>query len=466
MYTTRQSNKPLGVFTLIMINIIAIDSLRNLPANAASGYSIISYYAIAALCFLLPCALITAELATHYPERGGVYVWVREAFGKPGAFITVWLQWIYNVVWYPTILLFIANNIAYLVFPELQTDSQFVVPRLFDLSMVLGLFFIASLVNSYGMKISGLVSNISAIMGTLIPMGILIIIGINYASSHTADLPSASQFLPSFGSNNNLALLGVVMFSLMGLEMSAVHAKEVRKPKKDYPRALRISGIIIALTLILATLAIVVIVPPNQLQIISGMDKAFSIFFNQSGLSWMLPIVIIMIIVGAFGGMAAWVIGPTKALMVAAEDGLLPQWLAKTNQRQAPTRILFIQFVLVAMMSCLYLFFKNIETPYFILSAITNVLALLFYVIFFSAAIKLKKRLPKDDNAYRIAGSKKIGTWLMASVGIATCMAVIGFSFIPPSSIPTGNLAVYEGLLIGGSLLFVLLPLIWLKWRD
>ena len=64
MYTTRQSNKPLGVFTLITINIIAIDSLRNLPANAASGYSIISYYAIAALCFLLPCALITAELAT------------------------------------------------------------------------------------------------------------------------------------------------------------------------------------------------------------------------------------------------------------------------------------------------------------------------------------------------------------------------------------------------------------------
>ena len=95
-----------------MINVIAIDSLRNLPANAEMGLTIAFFYVIIALLFLLPCILITAELATHWPKTGGAYVWVKEAFGPRWGFVSIWLQWIYNVFWYPTILSFIAVNIA------------------------------------------------------------------------------------------------------------------------------------------------------------------------------------------------------------------------------------------------------------------------------------------------------------------------------------------------------------------
>ena len=94
MELARKRNKPLSLLTLVMINVIAIDSLRNLPGNAQTGYHIIFYYAICALAFLLPCVLITAQLASHYPKRGGVYIWVREAFGVRAAFLTIWLQWI------------------------------------------------------------------------------------------------------------------------------------------------------------------------------------------------------------------------------------------------------------------------------------------------------------------------------------------------------------------------------------
>ncbi len=103
----------LSVFSLVMINVIAIDSLRNLPTNADNGLTILLFYLIAAAIFLVPSVLVTAELATHRPKTGGVYVWVREAFGPQWGFFTIWLQWIYNVFWYPTILSFIAVNIAY-----------------------------------------------------------------------------------------------------------------------------------------------------------------------------------------------------------------------------------------------------------------------------------------------------------------------------------------------------------------
>ena len=96
--------KPLGVFALVMINVIAIDNLRTLPFSAEFGLSLVSIYVLAAIFFLIPVGFAAAELATTWPARGGIYIWIREAFGPRAGFFIIWLQWIYNVVWYPTAL--------------------------------------------------------------------------------------------------------------------------------------------------------------------------------------------------------------------------------------------------------------------------------------------------------------------------------------------------------------------------
>ena len=95
--------KTLGAFGLAMINVIAVDSLRSLPFSAEYGFSLVFFYILAAITFFFPTALVAAELATGWPNKGGIYVWVREAFGERWGFLVIWLQWIYNVVWYPTI---------------------------------------------------------------------------------------------------------------------------------------------------------------------------------------------------------------------------------------------------------------------------------------------------------------------------------------------------------------------------
>src|SRR3990167_3460592 len=119
------SKRSLGGFAITMINVIAVDSLRTLPFSAAYGFSLVFYYVAAAFLFFLPVAFVSAELATTWPNKGGIYVWVREAFGERWGFVIIWLQWVYNIVWYPTILAFIAGTLAYLVQPSLAENKFF-----------------------------------------------------------------------------------------------------------------------------------------------------------------------------------------------------------------------------------------------------------------------------------------------------------------------------------------------------
>ncbi len=455
MYIESNKNKTLGVFALVMINVIAIDSLRNLPSNAATGLHIIFYYLFAGIVFLLPCTLITAELATHHPKTGGAYIWVRDAFGPQYGFLTIWLQWIYNVIWYPTILSFIAVNIAYLFSPNLATHDAYMVP------MIIAMFTLSTLANSFGMKLSSLVSTLSAIIGTIIPMLLIIILGIAWMKSTRtiAIEPTLMNFLPTTLDNSNAAFLVVVFFSLMGFEMSAVHAGDVQKPKRDFPRALLYSSLIVLLTMVLASAAIAIVVPSSDLNIVSGLDQAFGLFLNAFHLKWLLPVVIIFMIIGGFGGMSAWVIGPTKGLMVAAQDQCAPAVFGKVNKRGVPSIMLWAQWAVVVVLCLLFVFFKSFNTWYWILSDLTAQLALLFYVLMFAASIKLRYKTPQKKDAFRIPCGN-VGIWLTGIIGILACIFAILVGFIPPSSMHIVNVVGYEAILIGGCVVFSIIPFI------
>src|SRR5579871_3856240 len=83
----RAHRKVLGIFALAMINVAAVLSLRNFPSMAVYGWSSVSWYILGALLFLLPSAFVGAELATGWPKGGGVYAWVKQAFGEEYGFL-------------------------------------------------------------------------------------------------------------------------------------------------------------------------------------------------------------------------------------------------------------------------------------------------------------------------------------------------------------------------------------------
>ena len=97
----------LSVLTLAIMNITAVVSLRGLPAEAIYGPSSAFYYLFAAIVFLIPTAMVAAELAAMFSDKeGGVFRWVGEAFGPRTGFLAIWLQWIESTIWYPTVLTF------------------------------------------------------------------------------------------------------------------------------------------------------------------------------------------------------------------------------------------------------------------------------------------------------------------------------------------------------------------------
>ncbi len=320
--TFPSDKKTLGFFQLVMINVIAVDSIRTLPFSAVYGFSLIFFYLITAVVFFLPTALVSAELGTGWPNRGGIYVWVREAFGKRLSLVVIWLNWIYNVIWYPTIIALIAGTITYFFNPDLASNKLYM-----SLSTLL-LFWLATGINCLGMRVSSWLSTAGALIGTILPMVMIATLGLTWivqGKPMQIDL-NWSHFFPSGSQTSNIAFLTNVFFGLLGLEMAATHAAEMRNPKRDYPRSVFTAVVIILSTIILGSLAIAIVVPNRDLSLATGVVQAFKIFADAYQMAWLVPVMAGFIILGGLSAVGAWIIGPTKGLLVASQDGSLPQF--------------------------------------------------------------------------------------------------------------------------------------------
>ena len=260
----KTATRSLNIFFLAMINVSAICSIKNWPLTAEYGFSSLFYFLAAGLFFFIPVSLVSAELATGWPKRGGVYIWIREAFGHRIGFLAAWLLWIENVVWYPTILSFIAGTIAFSIRPDLANHASYM------FAVILISFWGVTLINLLGMKISGWVSSLGVILGTLIPGIAIITLGISWVVQGNPSYIGFTwnDFMPNLAAPSQLSLLAGVLLGFAGMEMSAVHAREVKNPQRDYPRAILLSALIIIVLSVLGTLAIAVVIPQRDINLV------------------------------------------------------------------------------------------------------------------------------------------------------------------------------------------------------
>lgn len=447
------SKKALGFFQLVMINVIAVDSIRTLTFSAVYGFSLLFFYLVTALVFFIPTALVSAELGTGWPNRGGIYVWVREAFGKKWSLVAIWLNWIYNVIWYPTIMALIAGTIAYFFDPGLASN------RLYMCGSTLVLFWLATWINCHGMKASSVFSTIGALLGTLLPMVLIAVLGIIWVVQEKPMQVAFTwdQFIPGGKQTDNLAFLTNVFFGLLGLEMAATHAAEMRNPKRDYPRSVFTAAIIILTTIVLGSLAISIVVPNHDLSLATGVMQAFKVFTDTYQIPWLLPLIAGCIVLGGLSAVGAWIIGPTKGLLVASQDGSLPKFLSPINAKGVPVRILILQAIIVSVLCLVFILLPTVNSSYWILSVMTAQLALIVYLSLFASAIKLHYHKPHVQRSFRIPG-KKWGMWTASTLGILSCLAVIAFGFFPPAQIPWQNVFAYESILVAGMVLCCAIP--------
>jgi putative glutamate/gamma-aminobutyrate antiporter len=446
----------LSIFGLVMMNVAAVMSLRGMPMIANTGLTMLFYLLFACVLFLVPCSLVAAELATGWPGSGGVYRWVRAAFGPKLGFIAIWLQWVQNVVWFPTVLTFAASSLAYLfVDPHLATNNLYIA------GFIVGVYWLATLIALRGLHVAGMVTTIGVIAGTIAPGVLMIVLGAIWVlgGHHVAFMMPSMHFFPQLSDLNSIAFLAGIVLLFAGMEVGAVHVRELRNPTKDYPRAVLYSVLIIIVVFSLGALAIASIIPAKQISLTAGLLEAFNQVLGQFHLHWLLPVLGLMIAFGSVAGVMAWIAGPSKGVLATAKDGEIPPFLAKTNNKGMQSHILLIQGGIVTVLASFYLWFDNVNAVFFLLSAMTVSLYLVMYLLMYAAAIWLRYSQPDVPRAYRIPGGNW-GMWLVAGLGILAALFAFVVAFIPPARLQFGSPQSYVITVVGGLVIFIAIPVI------
>ncbi|PHQ78555.1 MAG: amino acid permease [Coxiella sp. (in: Bacteria)] len=449
--STQSTAKSLSLFVLIMLIVGAIDSIRNMPATALFGSSLVFFFFVAIVLFLIPTALVSANLSSSLPDHNGVHDWVKSAMGGKFAFIVIWLQWINTMVWYPTILSFLAGILAYLVHPALAQNKFYLI------SVILIVFWSLTFINLKGLQVSAKFSSICAVFGMVIPMALIMLLALMWLFSGKPLQVhfTASHFIPNFSQGQNWISLTAIITAFLGMELAMVHVKNIKNSRKLIPKALFFAVIFVMVTMFFGSMSIAYVVPADKINLVDGIMQAFSAFFDAYHLHWMLPILGVMIFIGGLGSMVNWMISPAKGLLLAGQNGYLPKKLCKLNQHGVAGNILITQAVLVSVVCLAFLLMPSVNGSYWLLTDLSTQLYMLMYILMFVAAILLtNSKLKQTENVFNIPG-KKWGSVIVGLAGVFGCVIALFVGFIPPSNIAVGGYWHYELVFSIGMLLMI-----------
>lgn len=464
------TGKKLSVATLSLMTIAAVVSLRGLPMMAAEGLSMIFYILFATFIFLLPAAMVAAELGSAFSSQGGgVYTWVKEAFGSRWGFTAIWLQWIQNVVWYPTVLGFAAASLAYFFMDETLANSGSYTGLVIFIA-----YWGATFVALAGSNVANTVTKYGVLLGTVLPGILIIVLGLlwvdqgNTIAFLTTEVATPTgvvsehmhaRFFPHLSGLGSIAFLAGIVLLFAGVEVHAVHAAEMNNPSRQFPAAMMLASVAIFLLFILGSLAVAAVIPAKDISLTAGLMQAFQLMLAKFNLSWMTPIVGLLMAFGAIGGVMSWVNGPSRGLLETAKQGEMPPIMARVNKSGSPTTLLYIQAIIVSLLAGLYFVMKDVSVAFFVLSAMTATLYLAMYMLMFAAAIRLRITRPDLPRAYKVPGGI-VGMCIVAGVGFLGVTFALIVGFFPPSNLPVGNPELYVGLVASGLIIFIGLPLI------
>ena len=461
----------LSVTTLAIMNITAVVSLRGLPAEAIYGPSSAFYYLFAAIVFLIPTAMVAAELAAMFSDKqGGVFRWVGEAFGARTGFLVIWLQWIESTIWYPTVLTFGAVSFAFIGLND-AADATLASNKLFTLGVVLAIYWIATFVALKGLGWVGKISKWGGMIGTIIPAGLLIVLGIIYIATGGQNQMDMSQgFFPDLAKLDNLVLASSIFLFYAGMEMMGVHVMEVNNPSRNYPKAIIIGSLATVCIFVLGTFALGFIIPAKDINLTQSLLIGFDNYFRHFHISWAGPVIAIALMFGVLASVLTWVAGPSKGIFMVGKAGYLPPFFQKTNSQGVQRNILLVQGGIVTLLSLLFVVMPSVQSFYQILSQLTILLYLIMYMLMFAAAIVLRYKMKDTPRPFRLGKGNAL-MWIMGVVGFAGSLLAFVLSFIPPGQIATGSSTIWYSVLIVGCVVMVVIPLIIYtlrksSWRD
>jgi putative glutamate/gamma-aminobutyrate antiporter len=449
----------ISMMTFAIMNVTTIVSLRGMPAQAEYGLASIFYYVFAAVVFLIPVSLVAAELASAYPNQGGVFRWVGEAFGPKWGFAAMYYQWQAIVIWFPTVLIFAAAALAYIWWPQ-SFDEALANNKFYTIVVLLGVYWAVTIYTFRGIEASARLSSLGGLFGTIIPGAILILLGIAYvAVGKPIQIAANTGFLPDFGDFHNVVLAAGIFLYFAGMEMQAVHVRHLKNPARDYPLSVLIATILVVAIFVLGTLAVAAVIPIKDIDINQGLLVAYRQLWSAFNLPWLGNVMAALLALGVVGQVSVIVAGPSVGLLAVGKAGYLPHGLQKTNGHGIPVPILLLQGALITLLCIAFTVLPSVQSAYQILSQLATIIYLVMYLVMYAAAIRLRYTQPNMPRPFKVPGGN-FGMWIVGIVGLLGAAVALAFSFIPPDQISTGSPIVYIGLLLVGSVVFIAVPFI------
>lgn len=355
---TNDLKKNLTLYGLIMIAVGACigSGIFLVPASIATTLPIPSFILIAWFIggiFTLTGALTYAELGAKFPKTGGVYVFLREAFGALPAFLYGW-----SLLTVVTSGAIAALGISFAVY------FNNIIGLGPEWNVIVGISAIAflTIMNIIGVKVGEIVSSILTTL-KLIGIGIVVFIGvflyqnapeISWSMTETTENPLSQSLFSSFA----IAMIGI-LWSYGGWYHASFLAGETRNAKKTVPKAMIIGTVIVMITYIAINYAYLRLLPIHEMQN-SGAAAADAIFnFHPSGSLF----IAILIAISIFGTTSIYTMSAPRIYFTMAQDGVFFKALAKTHSYfKTPVNAILIQSIWAIVLVIFWQTFENLIT--------------------------------------------------------------------------------------------------------
>lgn len=460
----------IGMWAMTILIVTNIVSMRGLASQAEYGYTSIFYYVFAALVFLIPYSLVCAELASTWTKSGGLFRWVSEGLGPKWGWAAMYYDWQMVVIWFPAVLMFGAVTLAYIFWPE-SFDSKLSSNVIYSLIVVLAVYWIANFNSFRGQAYANKLSTAGGLFGTIIPGAVLIIMGIVYVCLGNHIYIDAHQpFWPDFSKFGTIVLAASIFLFFAGMEMQAVHVPNMPNPAKTFPKAVFMAVLIILAVFIFGTLAIGFVIPQKDINLLASLLVAYNNLFASIHCEWLGHVIALFLTFGVIGQVSCVIVAPSSGILSVGKAGYLPRGLQKTNKNGIQTSILWVQGIMVSILSLVLVVLPSVQSAYQILSQMSTIIYLAMVFIIYFAFIRLRRTEPNVKRGFRVPGGE-FGKWLVTGVGVIGALLAMVLSFVPPSQINTGSPVTYVVILVIGSALFLIVPfIVYAKrkasWRD
>ncbi|HEU4402443.1 MAG TPA: APC family permease [Candidatus Polarisedimenticolia bacterium] len=450
--------RELGLWDLVLLNVVAITGLRWWLTSAGGyGYAALPLWGLAFLCFFLPSGLAVIDLTTRHPEEGGIYVWTKRAFGDGHGFIAGWCLWTNNLVYFPHLLIFTVSNFIFMFGAQYMhlENNQWIM----GLSSLV-LFWIAVSMNVRGLRYGRWLNNLGA-LGTWIPAALLILVGGWALWRYGSATPfEAGGLIPVFDLGT-VSFFSLICFGFSGLELGSVMCGEIIEPRKNVPRAILISGVIITLIYVLGTAALLVALPQKDIGILSGVGSAIAAVQAKMGLGFLAGISALLIALGGMGGVSAWLAGSSRIPYVAGIDRYLPASFGRVHPRYATPHIaLYVTGAISTLMILMSFAGASVKEAYELLALFTTIVYFIPYLYLFASVMKLGVAESLTEGVIPVPGGR-FGAMLVGTVGFLTTAVAIVFALVPPAD--ALNPWFFEAKILGGFVLLLLTG--WMLYR-